>query len=89
MQFTVCVAAELAEKPLYREEDGDFIFLSAKSRSGSRIVGLSPTRGSLAIVVDCQHLWRSLKKVGCLGVQLNLLGLCLGKTNRFRHAAFI
>ena len=45
---------------------GDF-FLSAKSRSGSRIVGLSPTRGSLAIVVDCQHLWRSLEKVGMLG----------------------
>ena len=45
---------------------GDFI-LSAKSRSGSRIVGLSPTRGSLAIVVDCQHLWRSLEKVGMLG----------------------
>ena len=42
-------------------------FLSAKSCSGSRIVGLSPTRGSLAIVVDCQHLWRSLKKMGMLG----------------------
>ena len=56
---------------------------------GSRIVGLSPTRGSLAIVVDCQHLWRSLEKVGCLGVQLNSFGLCLGKTNQSCHAAFM
>ena len=51
LQLIVCVAAELAEK----------------SCSGSRIVDLLSTRGSLAIVVDCLHLWRSLEKVWMLG----------------------
>ena len=68
-------------------EYGDFIFLSAKSCSGSRIVGLSPTQGSLSIVVDSERGLEVSAKRGCLGVQLNPLGLGLGKTNRFRHAA--
>ena len=57
--------------------------------NGSRIVGLSPTRGSLSIVVDSERVLEVSAKRGCLGVQLNPFGLCLGKTNRFRHAAFM
>ena len=63
--------------------------LSANSCNGSRIVGLSPTRGSLSIVVDSERVLEVSAKGGCLGVQLNLFGLRLGKTNRSRHAAFM
>ena len=55
----------------------------------SRIVDVSSTRGSLAIVVDSEHVLEVSAKGGCLGAQLNLFGLCLGKTNRFRHASFM
>ena len=46
-------------------------------------------RGSLAIVVDFKRVLEVSAKGGCLGVQLNLFELCLGKTNRSRHAAFM
>ena len=46
-------------------------------------------RGSLAIVVDFKHVLEVSAKRGCLGVRLNLVRLCLGKTNRCRHVTFM
>ena len=46
-------------------------------------------RGSLAIVVDFDHVFEVSAKRGCLGVRLNLLRLCLGKTNRCSHVTFM
>ena len=67
LQLIVYVAAELAEK----------------SCSGSRIAGLWPTRGSLAIVVDCQHRWRSLEKVRILGSAAESLWIVSWKDQSF------
>ena len=46
-------------------------------------------RGSLAIVVDFKRFLEVSAKGGCLGVQLNLLGLCLGKTDLCSHVTFM
>ena len=46
-------------------------------------------RGSLAIVVDFNPVLELSAKRGCLGVRLNLLQLCLGKTNLCSHVTFM
>ena len=46
-------------------------------------------RGSLAIVVDFNPVLELSAKRGCLGVRLNLLRLCLGKTNLCSHVTFM
>ena len=49
----------------------------------SRIVGVSPTRGSLAIVGDRQHSGGVCKRWECLGAQLNLLEIVSWKDQSF------